>query len=91
MQGCLSGTLMTNNAKQPSYTLRRDFLPGYEFAELQEQLLHRRPLMLPHHLEQGLNAVNINFNLQGLDLYPASSRVRCSQVGTHGLTSSCAC
>ena len=65
MQGCPSGTLWTNNAQQPTFTLHDNFLPGYDFAELQEQLLKRRPLMLPHHLDQGLNAVNINFNLQG--------------------------
>lgn len=70
VQGCPAGTLQTNEAQQPSYELHSNFLPALAFRELQAELLHRRPIMLDSHSQQGLNAVNINFNLAGAPALP---------------------
>lgn len=40
-------------------------MPASEFAALHAELLERRPVMSQQQLEQGFNAENVNFNLDG--------------------------
>ena len=64
--------------EQPDYTLQRNFLPAPEFAALRAELLERRPVLAQHHLDQGYNAVNVNFNLAG-----APSRIVAASTFPH--------
>ena len=57
--------MIGDGPEQPDYTLHSDFMPAPEFAALRAELLERRPIMAQRHLDQGYNAVNVNFNLAG--------------------------
>ncbi len=75
-QACPHGGLMVGKGpEQPDYTLQRDFMPAREFAALRAELLERRPVLAQRHLDQGYNAVNVNFNLAGAPsrIVPAST------------------
>ena len=65
-QVCPTGGLETNTPQQPLWKLRSDFLPAADFAKLKRELLQTRPLLTEDDFADGINAVNVDFNREGV-------------------------